>query len=86
MVGNSVWVGGRGVPVGSAGTRVGPLGSVSVDVQASGWKGVGVAEAFGAAVTRTKERTGCAWAEVPHPARVMLARSTIRRSLLIAYG
>ena len=44
-----------------------------VGVQGMGWKGVGVWEAFGAAVTNAKGRDGCAGAAVPHPASRMVA-------------
>ena len=39
-----------------------------VCVQGIGWKGVGVGEGFGATVTNTNGRSGCADAFVLHPA------------------
>src|SRR5262245_61461221 len=78
MVGNSVCVG-AGLGVSVTGLNVGEGKNVPVGVQGTGWKGDGVAEAFGAAVTNVKG-SGCAWAETkfPHPASSKLARSTIR--------
>jgi hypothetical protein len=60
MVGSSVCVGTGRVAVALAGSTVGDGKNVPVGVQGIGWKGVGVGEAFGAAVTRTNERAGCA--------------------------
>ena len=59
-----------------------------VGVQGTGWKGVGVAVAFGAAVTKTKGRGGCAWADVilPQPESRMLTSNMIRIKFLIYSG
>jgi hypothetical protein len=54
MVGSSVGVPASGDAVKLAGSIVGVGGNVPVGVQGIGWKGVGVADAFGAAVTKTK--------------------------------
>jgi hypothetical protein len=82
MVGSSVAVAGMGVAV--AGPSVGVGKNVPVGVQGIGWKGVGVADAFGAAVTYTNG-SGCAWAAIIllHPVRMKLANKTIRASFLI---
>ena len=56
MVGGAVGVSASGVALRAAASIVGVGGSVPVGVQGIGWKGVGVAEAFGAAVTNTKGR------------------------------
>ncbi len=59
--------------------------NVPVGVQGTGWKGVGVGEALGAAVTRTKGRAGAAGAAVPHPARSNPARKVRWINFLILY-
>lgn len=71
MVGSAVAVSIAAVPVLEEGSNVGVGGSVPVGVQGTGWKGVRVGVAFGAAVTNTKGRDDCAGAgaRVPHPAR-----------------
>jgi hypothetical protein len=51
MVGSDVGVAAGGVAVAVAGLNVGVGRNVPVGVQGTGWKGVGVADAFGAAVT-----------------------------------
>jgi hypothetical protein len=87
MVGNSVWVkAGEGVSV--MGFVVEEGKNVPVGVQGIGWKGVGVGDALGAAVTYTNGRTGWACAETrfPHPVRRILARSRSRIRFLINYG
>ena len=50
-------------------------GAAPVGVQGIGWNGVGVGEALGAAVTRTKGRAEEAGATVPHPAKSNPARN-----------
>jgi hypothetical protein len=85
MVGMGVSVGRGTVTVGVA---VSPIGSaVPVGVHGRGWKGVGVGEAFGAAVTRTNGRTAWALAglgaRAPHPASTYPAITTISRHLFI---
>jgi hypothetical protein len=78
MVGTGVSVGGGTVTVGVAVSTGIP--TVAVGVHGIGWNGVGVGEAFGAAVTSAKGRVGCglvdADAKVPHPASRTPARST----------
>jgi hypothetical protein len=71
MVGRSVGVPGSGVALRAAGSIVGVGGSVPVGVQGTGWKGVIVGDAFGAAVTNTNGRDDWAGAgaRVPQPAR-----------------
>ena len=59
---------------------MGPVG-----VQGIGWKGVGVGEAFGAAVTRTNGRAEAAGAAVPHPASRNPARKMTWINFLIRY-
>jgi hypothetical protein len=60
---------------------------VPVGVQGIGWKGVGVGEAFGAAVTRTNGSAACpldgAGARAPHPARSNPARTMMWKDFLI---
>ena len=67
-----VWVcatpGAGGVEVWVAESMTGWERSVPVGVHGMGWKGVGVGEAFGAAVTSTKGSSDCAGALLPHPA------------------
>lgn len=53
-----------------------------VGVQGIGWKGVGVGDAFGAAVTKTNGRVG-EGAAFPHPASSNPARSVKRKNLFI---
>ena len=48
-----------------------------VCVQGMGWKGVGVGEAFGAAVTNSNGRDPWAGALPPHPARSIAAMIVI---------
>src|SRR5574338_41693 len=62
MVGRGVSVGGGTVGVGVQGSNVGVDSNVPVGVLGSGWKGVGVGEAFGAAVTSVKGRAGGSFA------------------------
>ena len=57
-----------------------------VGVHGMGWKGVGVGDAFGAAVTNTNGKTGCAGAKLPHPASSIPARSTTRKVRFMRYG
>ena len=66
--GTPVWVGAGGVEVWVAESAIGWERGEAVCVQGMGWKGVGVGEAFGAAVTSTKGREAGAGAAVPHPA------------------
>jgi hypothetical protein len=74
-------VGGGTVAVGVKGSTVGEGGRVAVALGCIGWKGVGVGEAFGAAVTRTKGRSGCrlaaAEAKLPHPESSIPIRTRI---------
>ena len=51
-----------------------------------GWKGVGVGDAFGAAVTNTNGKADCAGAKLPHPASSIPARSMTRKVLFMRYG
>jgi hypothetical protein len=71
MVGMGVSVGGGTVGVAVEGSIVGEETRVAVGLKGSGWKGVGVGEAFGAAVTSTNGRSACwlaaADAKLPHP-------------------
>ena len=80
MVGIWVGVAAGGVPVTEAGSKIGWERSVPVGVQGTGWKGVGVGEAFGATVTRANGRDGCPLAVtlLPHPASSNAAMSIIR--------
>ena len=57
-----------------------------VGVHGMGWKGVGVGDAFGAAVTNTNGKAGCAGAKLPHPASSIPARSMTRKVLFMRYG
>ena len=76
--------------MGSAVSSVGWAWTVPVGVQRIGWKGVGVGEAFGAAVTRVKGRGGWtlegASARGLHPARRQTARSRMVKSRFMPYG
>ena len=76
--------------MGSAVSMVGWAWIVPVGVQGIGWNGVGVGEAFGAAVTRVKGRAGWtlegASARGLHPARRQTARSRTEKSRLMTYG
>ena len=51
-----------------------------------GWKGVGVGDALGAAVTNTNGNADCAGATVPHPASIELARRIPMQVFLMSYG
>lgn len=84
-VGSGVWVGTGGVGVSLTGSGTGVGRKTPVGVQGTGWKGVGVGDAFGTAVTNTNGRAGCAWAGIrgPQPARIILARIVIRTRFLI---
>ena len=59
-----------------------------VGVQATGWNGVGVGDALGAAVTRINGNAGCfgTGARVPHPTSRILARSMMWKNFRICYG
>jgi hypothetical protein len=92
-----VWVGARGVEVREEGSAIGwERSDEVVGVQETGWKGVGVGEAFSAAVTNTKGRVGCLVgnAAAPHPASTALsmieerrlAGKTAWKSFFICYG
>ena len=62
---------------------VGVGGSVPVGVQGMGWKGVGVGDAFGAAVTKAKGRDCCTGAAVPHPASKSAVRMIQRKGFIV---
>src|SRR5215212_8099875 len=85
IVGTGVSVGTGRVTVGLSVSTTG--GNVPVGVQPSGWKGVGVGEALGAAVTKINGRAGCvgAGASAPHPARSSPARKMRWIIFLIRY-
>jgi hypothetical protein len=88
MVGTGVSVGGGTVGVGVEGSTVGEDSSVAVGERGMGWKGVGVGEAFGAAVTSAKGRAAgwfAADTKVPQPVRRYPARIRICRHLFIRY-
>jgi hypothetical protein len=51
----------------------------TVGVQGTGWKGVGVGDAFGAGVTKTKGSAGWVGAVFPHPASPALSMIEARR-------
>jgi len=87
MVGSSVAVPAAAVTVRVAGSIVDVGGSVPVGVQGIGWKGVIVAVAFGAAVTKTKGSEDCtgAGASDPHPASSIPARNMSCTILFIRY-
>lgn len=82
-----------GVAVGVADSMVGsdciaPDGeSVPVGVQGTGWKGVAVGEAFGAAVTNTNGKAGCTLADagIPHPASSIPARRITWKRVFMCY-
>ena len=57
-----------------------------VGVQGMGWKGVAVGEAFGALVTSSKGRAGCADALSPHPASKSAAMIVICQMDFIGMG
>jgi len=84
-VGIAVWVAAGRVGDSITKSVIGWERGEPVGVQEIGWKGVGVAVAFGADVTKTNGRPGCAWAEasVPHPASKTLMRSITGKSFLI---
>lgn len=88
MIGSSVGVPAAAVAVSVAGSMVGVGGIVPVGVQGIGWKGVIVAVAFGAAVTRTKGSDDCtgAGAKLPHPASNSPARKSICSIFFIRQG
>jgi hypothetical protein len=80
MVGSGVSVGGGTVGVAVEGSIVGKGWSVTVGLRGMGWKGVGVGDAFGAAVTSVNGRScwfAAADANVPHPVSKYPARSRI---------
>jgi hypothetical protein len=88
IVGGSVCVAvGRGA-VGVGVSMIGVGWIVPVGVHGTGWKGVGVAVAFGAAVTSTNDRTGWTLAEagarLAHPVSNAIAiRKRLRVSFMI---
>jgi hypothetical protein len=87
MVETGVSVGGGTVGVAVEGSIVGEAAMVAVGVKGIGWNGVGVGEAFGAAVTSTNGSAagwfGAAEAKVPQPERSIPARSRIWKHLFI---
>ena len=84
IVGIGVSVGAGRVAVGVTVSTTG--GNVPVGVQGIGWKGVGVGEALGAAVTNVNGRADEVGAYVPHPARRDPARSVKVKNFFIRYG
>ena len=95
MVETSVCVGAGRVAVWVTESGIGedrflfPDGDGPVGDKRSGWNGVGVADGFGATVTKAKGG-GCEFADadVPHPARRRLAMMTIHKTdlMVIAVG
>jgi hypothetical protein len=83
MVAGRVCVGAGRVAGGVAVSRIGVGWNVPVGVHGMGWKGVGVGEALGAAVTSTNPGSAAAGADAPHPARRNPARKVRWISLLI---